>query len=265
MKGMITSPQNERVRHLSALGRDGALRREHRHFLVEGPKFVAAAMASGAVVEELIYSPNLAGEDHPLAVRAAEAGLRILPVSKDCYRKIADVRSPQGLAALVRMPEHDLAGVLSAGGGLFLAACGVQDPGNLGSMIRSADAAGAAGVVVLRPAADIYNSKVVRSTAGSLLNLPVVGAEEEELLEALRRLGMPLVLAEAGAPHDARRFAWPRPVMLAVGSEAAGFSAGLHASAAAKVRLPIWGRAESLNAAAAAAVCLYAARWQEER
>lgn len=264
MSGMITSPQNEHVKHLARLGRDGRLRRERGHFLVEGPRFVEAAFGSGARIEELVYSPNLAGSDHPLAGRAERAGVKVTLLSKDCYRKVASVKTPQGLAALVSIPEHDLAEALAAPEGLYLLACGVQDPGNLGAMIRSADAAGAAAVLVARPAADIYNSKVVRATAGSLLNLPVVSREEAELLAALKSAGTRLLVAEARGKLDARRADWSRPLAVAVGSEAAGLSDEVRAAAAGSVRVPMWGRAESLNAAAAAALCLYAARWQDE-
>ncbi len=263
MSEMITSPQNEHVKHLAKLGKDGRLRSQHRHFLVEGPRFVETALAGGAGVEELVYSPNLAGEDHPLAERAERAGIRVTRFSKDCYRKIAGVKTPQGLAALVRFPEHDLADVLSAKDGLYLVACGVRDPGNLGAMIRSADAAGATGVLVVRPAADIYNSKVVRATAGSLLNLPVVAAGEGEVLAALKSAGLRLLVAEAGGKHDARSADWSRPVAVGVGSETAGFTEAVRAAAAGSVRIPMWGKTESLNAAAAAALCLYSARWSD--
>jgi TrmH family RNA methyltransferase len=258
---MVTSPQNEHVKHLARLGKDGRLRRRSGHFLVEGPRCVQAALESGAAVEELILCPNLAGEHHPLASRAGGAGVKVLPVSKDCYRKIADVKSPQGLAALVRLPEHDLCSTLGAARGLFLAACGIQDPGNLGTMIRTADAAGCRGVLVIRPAVDVFNAKVVRSTAGSLLNLPVIALQEGEALAALKLAGVRLLLADAGADGDVRSADWSRPLALAVGSEAAGFSAALRAAADGAVRIPMWGRCESLNAAAAAAVGLYAARW----
>jgi TrmH family RNA methyltransferase len=258
---MITSPQNEHVKHLAALHKDGKLRNERRHFLVEGPRFVEAALAGTAEVEELLYSPNLAGEGHPLAEKAAAKGVKVVELSKDCYKKIADVKEPQGLAALVRFPEHKLAEVLARPDGLFLVACGVQDPGNLGAMIRSADAAGAAGVLVIRPAADIYNSKVVRATAGSLLNLPVIAGSEEEILGALKASGVRLLVAEAKGEADVRKADWSRPVAVAIGSEAAGFSPAVKAAAAGSVKIPMWGRSESLNAAAAAAVCLYAARW----
>jgi TrmH family RNA methyltransferase len=259
---MITSPQNQHVKHLARLGRDGRLRRESGHFLVEGPRFVATAMEGGARIEEIVHSPNLAGKEHPLVSRALETGLEVVTVSKDCFRKIADVKNPQGIAALVALPEHAVGEVLSDPRGLFLVACGVQDPGNLGAMIRSADAAGASGVLVVRPAADIYNSKVVRSTAGSLLNLPVLSLEEAEALSALERAGVRLVLADAAGERDVRSADWSRPLALAVGSEAGGFGPGLRRAAADSVRIPMWGGAESLNAAAAAAVCLYAARWE---
>ncbi len=287
MSDMITSPQNDHVKHLAALQKDGKLRNQHRHFLVEGPRFVEAALAGSARVEELVYSPNLAGEEHPLEKLARSKGVKVTLLSKDCYKKVADVKTPQGLAALVAFPEHDLDEVLGGTGpeeqgsrgwglgagtetrdpspetrrSLFLLACGIQDPGNLGTMIRTADAAGAGAVLVVRPAADIYNSKVVRSTAGSILNLPVVSASEAEILAALQKAKVRLVLAEARAGDDCRKADWSRPVAVAVGAEAVGFSPGVRAAAAGTVNIPMWGRAESLNAATAAALCLYAAKW----
>jgi TrmH family RNA methyltransferase len=283
MSEMITSPQNDHVKHLAALQKDGELRNEHRHFLVEGPRFAETALNGSAHVEELIYSPNLAGEDHPIEKLARSKGVKVTLMSKDCYKKIADVKSPQGLAALVAFPEHKLDEVVAScqlpvassseepgtrnqepGTGLFLVACGIQDPGNLGTMIRTADAAGAAAVLVIRPAADIYNSKVVRSTAGSILNLPVISGIEEEILAALRKAKVRLVLAEAREGADCRKADWSRPVAIAVGAEAAGFTPAVRAAAAGTVNIPMWGKAESLNAATAAALCLYAARWDEK-
>jgi RNA methyltransferase, TrmH family len=260
---MITSPQNDRVKHLAALQKDGRLRAEGRHFLVEGPRFVAAALSGNARVEELVYSPNLAGENHPLAALARSKGVRLTLLSKDCYKKVADVKAPQGLAALVAFPEHDLAEVVARPDALILVACRLQDPGNLGTMIRTADAAGATAVLAIRPTADIYNSKVVRSTAGSILNLPVIAASEEEVLAALREARVRLLVAEPRGETDFRRADWSRPVAVAVGAEVAGFSAAIRDAAAGSVRIPMWGKAESLNAAAAASLCLYAARWND--
>ncbi len=263
MKDMLTSPQNEHVKHLAKLSKDGKLRRQSGHFLVEGPRFVETALSSDAQVEELVWSPNVAGDEHPLALQAEADGVKVVPVSKDCYRKIADVKNPQGIAALVRIPEHDLGEVLSAARGVFLMACGVQDPGNLGTMIRTADAVGCSGVLVVRPAADLYNSKVVRSTAGSILNLPVVALDEAEALSAMAGAGLKVILADASGKADVRSANWAFPLVLAVGSEAGGFSAAVRKASAESVRIPMWGKSESLNAAAAAAVCLYAAKWSE--
>jgi RNA methyltransferase, TrmH family len=258
---MLSSPQNEHIKHLAKLRKDGKLRREQGHFLVEGPRFVKTALESSAEVQELVWSPNLAGEENPLVGVAEAQGVKVVSVSKDCYRKIADVKNPQGIAALVAMPVLSIGEVLASSGGLYLLACGVQDPGNLGAMIRCADAAGASAVLVVRPAADVYNSKVVRATAGSLLNIPVISLEETEVLGALAVAGVRVLLAEAGGDQDVRRADYSRPLALAVGSEVSGFSEAVRAAAKGSLRVPMWGRTESLNAAAAAALCLYAARW----
>lgn len=255
---MITSPQNSKVKALVRLRKDGNARRAEGRFFVEGRAVVAAALETGAPVVEILYSPNLLGREHPLLARAARAGLEVIALSKDCFRKIADTKSPQGIAVVVEIAPPR-AEVLEEPRALVVCACGLADPGNLGTIIRSADAAGATAVVTLPPSVDPYNAKVVRATAASLFNVPVLPLETGDFLARAAAAGLRIVAAvpEGGALHTGAD--WSRPVCIVVGSEAHGVAPEVLAAAACRVSIPIRGGAESLNAAVAASILLYEA------
>ncbi len=262
MKSMISGPQNSRVKYLARLGKDGKLRQQYRHFLVEGPRFVNTAIDCGAEIEEVFFSPILLGDSGPLIARCQVKGIELQPLSKECYRKIAGVKTPQGIAALVKLPEHSIEELCGGDSLVLLLACGIQDPGNLGSMIRSAEAFGVNGVVVIRPAVDIYNSKVVRATAGNLFSIPVISCEESLALEVLCTKKVSVLVADGGSEtaEDLGKCSWPAKCAVAIGSEAKGVSAGIRSAAAGTFKIPMTGQAESLNAAAAAAVSLFMAK-----
>jgi RNA methyltransferase, TrmH family len=262
LKSMISGPQNSRVKYLARLSKDGKLRQQYKHFLVEGPRFVNTAIDCGAAIEEVFFSPNLLGDSDPLIARCQAEGIELQPLSKECYRKIAGVKTPQGVAALVKLPEYSIEDICGREPLLLLLACGIQDPGNLGSMIRSAEAFGVNGVVVIRPAVDIYNSKVVRATAGNLFGIPVISCEEGLALEVLKSKKVSVLVADGGseAAEDLGNCNWPAKCAVAIGSEARGVSAGIRSVAAGTFKIPMSGQAESLNAAAAAAVSLFMAK-----
>ena len=256
---MISSPQHPLVKRLVALRKDGRRRREEGAFLIEGLRAVRDALAGAACIRRLMLSSNLLGEAAFGELQAAgvRCGCEIVLLSRDCFRKIADVRAPQGAAAEVEIPAHDTHAVLS--GDLFAAALRLADPGNLGAIIRTAHAVGAAGVLLTRPCVDPYNAKVVRASAAGLLAVPVLVMDEAEFLEALMRRGVRLIAADASAPVVYTRAKYAPPCCVAVGAEADGLSPRVRSAAAELVRLPMTGNAESLNAAVTAAVLLYEA------
>jgi TrmH family RNA methyltransferase len=168
--------------------------------------------------------------------------------------------TPQGIAAVVRMPEWNMQEVLSSSNAVWLAACGVQDPGNLGTLIRSCEAAGAAGLFVLEGSADPFNAKVVRATAGGLLSLPILKLRTEAFLNAMSSRGVRLIAtsAQGGVPY--KKFDWTRrPLTLCIGNEGEGLPRDIEAACSEKVTIPIQGRAESLNASVAASILLFEA------
>ncbi|MCX7804354.1 MAG: RNA methyltransferase [Planctomycetota bacterium] len=264
----ISSPQNPKIKELVELRKDGNLRRAKGCFLVEGRKAVEAAMeaAGGEAVVELIVSPNLLGEDAAARYEewARERGRPVLRVSKDCFRKIADVREPQGVAAVARIRRTPLGGILGAPGAISVVACGIQDPGNLGTLLRSAYAAGASGLIALEGCADLYNAKVVRSTAASLLFLPSATARAEEFLAEARARGIRIAGASSAGGERFDRFDYSPPLALCIGSEGSGLPPEIATACSALVTIPMREGAESLNAAVAGSIILFQAmlaRW----
>jgi len=248
-----------------------ALRQRARAFLVEGPQAVAEAFRSGAPITELFVTAEARARHEDLVTAMARAGNPVHTVSGEVMAELAQTVTPQGLLAVcgfVDVPlEQAIAAVApGAAGGrsprlVTLLAC-VRDPGNAGTVLRTADAAGAQAVIFSDASVDPYNGKCVRASAGSLFHLPLVtGVPLDTAVSALRGAGLRILAADA---RGGRTLDELTPAELAAptawifGNEAWGMPAALLALADESVAVPIYGRAESLNLATAAAVCLYA-------
>jgi TrmH family RNA methyltransferase len=225
-------------------------------FLAEGPQAVREALAAGAVIE-LFGTPAALDRYAELAQQAPE----LSPVTDDALAALAETVHPQGLVAICEQNDVSIGEALAKDPRLVAVVAEVRDPGNAGTILRTADAAGASAVVFAGDAVDPYNGKCVRSSAGSLFHVDVVRAPLS-VIGLLQDSGLQ-VLATSGTGEDdvdslldggqlASRTAW------LFGSEAHGLSDSLLNEADRRVRVPIYGGAESLNLAAAAAVCLYA-------
>jgi len=258
---MLSSPQNQKVKDYVLLRTDGNARREHKRFLIEGKRGVDAALSlAHVVVHELIFSEHLL-DDLELVARAEEKHVPLVRVSKDVFKKIADVMTPQGIAAVVKIPEWNADEVLAREDALWVAACGIQDPGNLGTIIRSCEAAGAAGLIALEHTADAFNAKVVRATAAALLSLPILRMKGAEFLAFAERKHLRLAATTARGGTSYREFDWKRrPLALCIGSEGEGLPPEIEAACKVRITIPMKGKAESLNAAVAASILLFEAQ-----
>jgi TrmH family RNA methyltransferase len=246
-------------------------------FVAEGPQSVreaiAAHLVTGDLVRELYLTPAAAERWPDLASRALEAGLTPVTVTEEVMAAMTDTVTPQGLLAVCRILDRPLEDVLDAAAALdalplVAVLARVRDPGNAGTVIRAADAAGAAAVVLTEASVDVHNPKVVRSTAGSLFHLPVCqGPALEQVVSALHRRGLVVLAAHGGgdldlddllddAEHDEGALL-RRPSAWVFGNEAWGLDERARSLADAVVRVPLRGGAESLNLAMAATVCLY--------
>jgi TrmH family RNA methyltransferase len=260
----LTSLRSPRVKAARRLAKR-AFRRNDRRFLAEGPQAVREALAlpgaPGGLAEP--FTTAEAENRHPELIRAAEAArVPVLKVSGEVMAELAQTVTPQGLLAVCEFLDVALNDALATGPSLVSVLAHVRDPGNAGTVLRTADAAGAQAVVFADASVDPYNGKCVRASAGSLFHLPVVaGARLEEAVAAMRAAGLRIVAADGRAgrslddPEVRARLGEPTAWMF--GNEAWGLPPDLVALADEPVAVPIYGQAESLNLAAAAAVCLY--------
>ena len=235
-------------------------REDARAFLAEGPQAVREALAIPGTARELFGTAEALDRHRDLAAAAARAGVPVSEITDRAAAALSETSSPQGLVAVCPFLDVPLDDAL-AGARLVAVLADVRDPGNAGTVLRSADAAGADAVVFAGDSVDPYNGKAVRAAAGSLFHLPVVRGAPVAAAVAAARAGGLLVLAAAGDGGadldelaDAGRLTGPTAWLL--GNEARGLPA--ETGADARVRIPISPRAESLNLAAAAAVCLFA-------
>lgn len=251
---VVTSVRNRRVVEAAALGRRRERRRRGR-YLVEGPNAVAEAVAEGQV-ETVFATTELAGRFRDAA--------DLVVVADHVLDRLADSRSPQGVVAVARTVAAELAEVV--GRGLLVVLVEPSDPGNVGTIIRTADAGGATAVVLTGDAdgggwVDPWNPKAVRASAGSVCHLPlVVGVDVAAAVAACRGVGQRVVALDATGGTDVAVLGDDdEPVAVLLGNEAHGLPASVLDLADDRLAVPTYGRAESLNLAAAAAVTIYAA------
>jgi TrmH family RNA methyltransferase len=227
---------------------------------VEGAQAVREALASGTVRELFVVD----AERHAGPVAAArDAGARISPVDERAAASLSDTVTPQGLVAVCDLLDVPVAVALAGAPRLVAVCAGIADPGNAGTVVRVADAAGADAVLLAGDTVDPHNPKAVRASTGSVFHLPLArDRDAAAVLDACRAAGLTLLVADGRGEldlHDpAARPVLAGPVAWVFGGEAHGVPADLAAAADHRVRVPIHGRAESLNLATAAAICLYA-------
>ena len=232
----------------------------HRHvgrtraarFLAEGPNLVEAALRRGLVGEVF------ATEDALHRYGAMLDGAQVHVVTEKAAKALSDTVTPVGLVAVCSMPEGRLADVLASGPRLVLVAVGISEPGNAGTLIRLADAMGADAVVLAGHGVDPYNGKCLRASAGSIFSLPVLEVTDTaEVIAALQGIGVRVLATTLDGEVSLDDAELSTPTAWLFGPEAHGLSPEVAGSADARVSIPMHGAAESLNVAAAAAICLY--------
>lgn len=275
---MITSRQNPQVQYIKSLQQKKNRDRDKK-FLIEGWRFVEEALTAGvpkaaklageggqtggSPVEMVIFSASAQDDARQgyLTELAADRSIPVLYMADQVFKAIVETEQPQGVAALIRQWEPDIDDALrQCSNPLLLVVDGVRDPGNLGTVIRTADAAGAAAVVLMAGTADLFNGKTLRSTMGSIFHLPV---QKDMMLSELTILleahGLPLIAADLAGREAVYNVPMTGPLAIAVGSEAAGISEELRQAAAQLVSIPMPGQAESLNVSVAAGILLFEA------
>jgi TrmH family RNA methyltransferase len=257
----LLSPRSGRVKTARRLARRVS-RAEHRLFLAEGPQAVREAFTVPGCVREVFASPSAAAGHADLHDAAEAAGVPWQPVDDAALASLTETVSPQGVVAVCRFLDAPFADVLARAPRLLAVCADVRDPGNAGTVIRCADAAGAGGVVLTGSSVDPYNGKAVRASVGSLFHLPLsLEPGTTDVVAALRAAGVSVLAADGAGELDLDdaqdEGLLTGPTAWLFGNEAWGLPEETAALADHRVRIPIHGRAESLNLATAAAVCLY--------
>jgi len=257
---IIQSKDNARVKELrkvlAAPGRDA------RGLVgIEGPKMLEEALRAGLRVAAVFVAQ---GSEALLKELALPAETEILRVPRRLLDSALATETPQPVAALVEPPDWSWAHVLGdrPKAAMVVVLAGIQDPGNLGTILRSAEAFGATGVVSLPGTVSAWNPKAVRASAGSVFRLPLVAASEKESLARLREAGVRILATTVRSAEPADQVDLSGPVALVIGNEGSGVANDLLAKADAKITIPCPGPVESLNAAVAASVLLYEAARQ---
>ncbi|MEU6849668.1 RNA methyltransferase [Actinacidiphila alni] len=263
----LTSLRSTRVTAAHRLAKR-SFRGKERRFLAEGPQAVREAIAhpggdTGRTLVELYATPEAAERHADIVAAARGAGAPVLTATPEVMAEISDTVTPQGLVGVCRFLDSPFEQILRARPRLVAVLAHVRDPGNAGTVLRCADAAGADAVVLTDASVDPYNPTAVRASAGSLFHLPVaVGVPVAAAVSGLRAAGVRVVAADGAGERDLDaeldEGTMNGPTAWIFGNEAWGLPQETRALADDVVRVPIHGRAESLNLATAAAVCLYA-------
>jgi len=256
----ITSSSNPKIKEVMAIRRRKSSARR-TSFIIEGPHLVEMALAAHTAISEVFFTEDFAGREEGQRTlrQLSKCQARVYEVAEHLLDKLAETETPQGLIAVATHSPLPLTGLRLRANPLLVVCDGIQDPGNLGTIIRTADAAGADGVVILPGTCDVYMQKTIRATAGSLFNIPVAHAAAGELLDWLRANKIHLAVTASGAENSFFEAGLDKPVAFVFGNEAQGVQEDLRKAADISLSIPIYGRAESLNVAVSAALCLYEA------
>ncbi|MBP2002028.1 TrmH family RNA methyltransferase [Paenibacillus shirakamiensis] len=260
----IMSPQNARVKQWAQL-----LEKKHRdqqqRYLIEGVHLVKEALENGADVECIAFLMERAIPSELASLTSASLAIEWIGVSEAVIAKCSDTKTPQPVFAVVRKhPSTLLAQLLKHKNSLVIVLDGVQDPGNVGTIIRTADAAGAHGVIVGRGSADVYSPKTLRSTMGSVFHIPIVEGDLSEILPMAQDQGIRLAGTSLQSASLCYEYDFSESVWLVFGNEAQGLSGTVEALLDDALIIPMKGKSESLNVAMAASVLLYEALRQRE-
>lgn len=257
---LISSRTNPKIKLARSL-RQRKARQESGLFLVEGIRHVGEAVQAGAAVETIFYAPDLLHSEFAIELiqQQTQQSVACLALSVDVFESLADKENPQGILAVVRQPQKQLADLTAGNFPWVVALVDPQDPGNLGTILRTIDAVGASGLLLLDSNIDAYHPSAVRASMGSLFWYPVVQASFTEFVQWARSQRYTIYGTSAHGSQDYRLVeSYQTPRVLLLGSERQGLSQEQMAVCDALIRLPMLGKATSLNLGVAAGVMMYA-------
>lgn len=254
---MISSPQNERVKQVRLLQKQAKARRQQQRLVLEGARLMRDALDAGSQPDFVCYVPEAASHNSPIRAiieQLQAARVACLAVTEALMHEMSDTETPQGVLGVFPWPDLPAADQPD----LVVVADGWRDPGNLGTLLRTAAAAGVGQVVLTPGTVDVFNPKTIRASMGALYRVPVRPLDWGGL--AKRFEGWPIYLADAAGDTLYDAVDWSRPSVLVIGGEAHGFAQAAQGIPHTTIRIPMTGGVESLNAAIAASILIYTAQ-----
>ncbi|MCI5648603.1 MAG: TrmH family RNA methyltransferase [Fusicatenibacter sp.] len=253
---MITSTGNSQVKHIMLLNRKAKERRAQGLFVAEGEKMYREAPQSW--IRKVYLSESFQKMNETL-----RDGIEYETVEDRVFASMCDTKTPQGVLTLLRMPFYEPEQVLGGPCPLLMVLEDLQDPGNVGTIIRTAEGAGVTGVILSQNSADLFNPKTIRSTMGSIYRMPfLVTSNPVGFVQELKRQGIAVYAAHLNGKNSYRKEDYTGPTAFLIGNEGNGLSEAMAKEASRLIRIPMEGRVESLNAAVASAILMYEAHSQ---
>ncbi|NLX69428.1 MAG: RNA methyltransferase [Clostridiales bacterium] len=257
MEEYITSPGNPSVKRLKML-HNRKYRDLYGQYLAEGPKIVKEALLNGEDIWALAVSENFPWTDFKEEIGIELDTLRVLILNEKLFNDVSDAKTPQGILAVINKRQYALDDVLNADSYFLTLLDEIRDPGNLGTIIRTVDAAAGDGVVLTKGCTDPYSPKVVRSSMGSIFRVPVYKTDDcAAFLNKLLQQGVHVLVSHL---NGSSLFEWPggyKKTVLVIGNESKGVREEICECASSLIKIPIYGKAESLNASVAAGILIY--------
>jgi RNA methyltransferase, TrmH family len=259
----VTSKENKAVKFLASLA-EPKVRKKEKAFLIEGVKMVEEALRDRLGVKQVIAAPSLTQHHGKGVIKLAEMhGIPLLWISERLMDHVAESKTPQPVTAVVEMREHSEEALMAHDSGLIVIAHRLQDPGNLGTIIRTAEAVGASGVAITANSVDPHNPKTIRASMGSLLRVPVVKLTDVRgFLMKCRQKGFQTTALVLNGNHTLFELDLKKPTVIIVGQEGSGLQGEILEGIDLRVRIPMAETIDSLNVATSAAVILYEAMRQ---
>ena len=256
---MITSTQNQRIKHLLLLQQKSAQRRADGLFVVEGRREVEHCLEAGFTLRSAFVCEEIA--EAPLSL---PQDVEVVPVSRNVYERIAYRGGTEGIVAVAEVRKAELTDLRLSSSPLIVVLESVEKPGNLGAVLRSADAAGADAVIVCDPLTDLYNPNLIRSAVGALFTVPCVACSTEECISFFKKKSIQILTAQL---QDSKLYydtPMTGPTAIVMGTEATGLTNQWRKAADAHIRIPMLGQLDSLNVSVSAAILLYEAVRQRQ-
>lgn len=258
-KGIISSAQNPKIKLLLQLQQKSSERRKHGMFVVEGQREIFHCLSAGYEIDSLFYCPQIADSD------ALEEFLRLSPSSKcfeinsDIYQKVAYRGGTEGMIAEVKTRNLTLQDLKLSSSPLIMVLESVEKPGNLGAILRSADASGVDAVIVCDPLTDLFNPNLIRSSIGAIFTVPTVACSSSDCITFMKEHGIQILTAQLQDSSLYYATDMRRPTAIIMGTEATGLTQQWREAADAHIRIPMLGRLDSLNVSVSAAILMFEA------